>query len=163
MKAHDVFKMNNQMSNWMLSQYLKDMSDEDLLVRPAPNANHIAWQLGHIIVSNDVMMNGVKSGSAPKLPEGFKASYSKDQASVDEASKFHSKDTYIEIFGKQFEAASSLVDQISEADLDKPGPEDVRSYAPTIGAVFNIIGTHLILHIGQFTVVRRKLGKPLVF
>ena len=29
---------------------VSDLSDADLLVRPVPQANHIAWQLGHLIL-----------------------------------------------------------------------------------------------------------------
>ena len=35
----------------MVPMYLGDLSDADLLVRPVPGANHIAWQIGHVISS----------------------------------------------------------------------------------------------------------------
>src|SRR6516164_9063686 len=31
--------------------FLADLSDADLLVRPVPGANHIAWQFGHVLCS----------------------------------------------------------------------------------------------------------------
>jgi len=31
---------------------------------------------------------------------------------------------------------------------------------PTVGATFNLIGSHVGMHVGQFVSVRRKLNKP---
>ena len=35
----------------MLQFTLGDFSDADMLARPAPSANHAAWQLGHLIAA----------------------------------------------------------------------------------------------------------------
>jgi hypothetical protein len=32
-----------------------------------------------------------------------------------------------------------------------------------VGSVFALQGDHVLMHTGQFSVVRRKLGKPVVF
>jgi hypothetical protein len=59
-------------------------------------------------------------------------------------------------------ATLSALDAASDVDFDKPGPESMRDYAPTLGSVFVMIGTHEIMHAGQYVPVRRKLGKPIV-
>ena len=55
-------------------------------------------------------------------------------------------------------------DQTAESDLDKAAPEAVRlgAGARTFAAVFHVIGMHMIMHASQFSVVRRKLGKPVL-
>jgi len=163
MKAQDVFRSNGQMSLWLISEYLKDMTDKELLSRPAPSANHTAWQLGHIISANNNMLESLKAGSAPELPEGFMNSYTKDKSSVDDPASFHKKDEYLRLLGAQYEAAAELASQFSEAELDKPGPEKFQKLAPTIGALINIINNHLLLHYGQITIVRRQLGRSAIF
>ncbi len=35
--------------------------------------------------------------------------------------------------------------------------------APTVGAGFALMGNHMLMHVGQFVSVRRKLGKPIAF
>ena len=35
--------------------------------------------------------------------------------------------------------------------------------APTLGALFFLMASHEMMHAGQFTVVRRQLGKPVLF
>ena len=48
-------------------------------------------------------------------------------------------------------------------DLDKPGPESMREYAPTVASVLMLLGSHWLMHAGQFVPIRRKLGKPPLF
>ena len=40
-----------QLPTTVVNMYLDDLTDAELLVRPAENMNHIAWQLGHLIQS----------------------------------------------------------------------------------------------------------------
>ena len=51
MNARDVIQTSLNATKNMVDMYLADLSDADLLVRPVPVANHIAWQLGHLISS----------------------------------------------------------------------------------------------------------------
>ena len=49
------------------------------------------------------------------------------------------------------------------ADFDKAAPESMKDYAPTVGDAFLILGSHWLMHAGQWAVLRRKLGKPPLF
>jgi hypothetical protein len=69
---------------------------------------------------------------------------------------------YLTLMASVREATRSLLPQFTAEQLDAPGPEAMRSYAPTIGSVFLMIGSHEIMHSGQIAVVRRKLGKAVV-
>ena len=53
--------------------YLSDLSDADLLVRPTPGANHIAWQFGHLIESEPHLLKIIlPDAKMPELPAGFR-------------------------------------------------------------------------------------------
>ena len=52
---------------------------------------------------------------------------------------------------------------LSEADLDKPAPEKMRKMCPTVGDVMSLQATHVMMHLGQIQVARRKLDKPILF
>ncbi len=45
MTAKDIIKHTIDMSHYVLTGYIGDLSDEDLMIRPAPGTNHLAWQL----------------------------------------------------------------------------------------------------------------------
>ena len=38
-----------------------------------------------------------------------------------------------------------------------------KEFAPTLGAMLLLNANHVMMHAGQFSVVRRKLGKPILF
>ncbi|MSR80642.1 MAG: hypothetical protein EXS11_07930 [Gemmataceae bacterium] len=53
--------------------------------------------------------------------------------------------------------------KMSEADLDKPNTGYLAPKAPTFGNLFELAAQHFIMHSGQVSVIRRKLGKPVLF
>ncbi len=59
MTPKDVFQQSVESSHAFLRAELGDLSDADLLVRPVPGANHIAWQLGHMIAGTDRMLTAL--------------------------------------------------------------------------------------------------------
>lgn len=160
--AKDALLTNLEMGLFVLKSYLSDLSDADLLRRPAPKANHLAWQLGHLIASEHQMVNLVVPGSMPPLPAGFAENHDKAAAGVDDPSRFLNKAGYLELFDQQRAATKKVLSELSEADLDKPGPEPLRRVAPTVGALFVLLGSHPMMHAGQFAVVRRMLDKPIL-
>jgi len=161
MTAKDVIRHSLEMCHGVLKQYLGDLTDADLLIRPVPGANHSAWMLGHLLISE----NGLNElGLAmPALPEGFAAAYTKETARSDDPAKFHKKAQYLQWLEEQRAATLAHLAALPEADLDKPTPEEAQAYAPTIGIMLNVIGIHDMMHASQIALVRRKLGKPALF
>ena len=62
-------------ANMISTSYLGDLTDEEMMHRPAPSANHIKWQVGHLIASEFNMINQVAPGKLPALPDGFADKY----------------------------------------------------------------------------------------
>lgn len=163
MNAKDAINSSMKMSQMVLDGLLKDLSDADLLVRPAPEANHIAWQLGHLISSEQMMVEMTCPNSCPPLPEGFADNHSKERSKSEETEGFLGKQEYVDLFQRQRAATLEALKTLPESDLDKPAPEAFRQLCPTVGSVFALQGDHVLMHTGQFSVVRRMLGKPVVF
>ncbi len=61
----------------------------------------------------------------------------------------------------QFILAPELAN-VAEPILDKPTEGRLAAIAPTLGSLFVLIANHPMMHVGQFVVMRRKLGKPVV-
>ena len=147
----------------MVTQRLLDgLSDADLLVRPVEGANCIAWQLGHLIVSEHAIAESVRKGEMPKLPDGFREAYSKETSKGDLAHPL-SKGEYLRLMDEQRAGTLKILDAVGDAGLDQPGPENFRSMFPTVADVLSLLINHEVMHAGQYSVVRRKLGKPNVF
>jgi hypothetical protein len=162
MQAKDAIKTTLTSTQNMVAMYLGDLSDADLLVRPVPKANHIAWQLGHLIKSEHELGQAV-GGKYPELPDGFREQHDAKNAGMDPPKGFGSKADYLGLFNKIREATLANLAKLSDSDLDKPTQGRMAEYAPTHGAVYLMLSNHDMMHAGQFTLVRRKLGKPVLF
>lgn len=162
MNAKDAIRQIIEFSHLVTRSYFEDLADADLFVRSVPGTNHMAWQLGHMIAGTAGMLAGL-GRAAPVLPEGFEAAHGRDTATVDTAAKFATKAQYLALMDQMKAASLAAVDATPEADLDAAGPESMREYAPTVGAVLTLLGTHWLMHAGQFVPIRRKLGKPPLF
>jgi uncharacterized damage-inducible protein DinB len=147
------------MTDMVVQAYLGDLEDKDLLVRPVPGMNHIAWQLGHLILSENHFLNLLKPGSAPALPEGFAGQYAKEAAASDDPKKFHTKAQLMELYAANRAATKKLISELTEQELERTGPE-FPEYAPFAGAVLALCVSHPMMHAGQWVAVRRHLGKP---
>lgn len=162
MNAKDAIKYSLSSNMWVLKTYLADLSDADLLMRPAPNANHTAWQLGHLIVGEVGLLAGIGCKTAT-LPAGFEQKHAKDTCGNDSPAAFLKKQEYLDLFEKVREGTLAALEAMPEADLDKPTSGPLKDFAPTNGAMFLLVANHILMHAGQMTVLRRKLGKPVAF
>jgi len=163
MTAHDAIASGLKGSQHLFSMYLSDLSDADLLVHPVPGANHIAWQIGHLVVSEAEMLKDFRGFVYPTLPAGFAEQHGKETAFKDPPKGFSTKEQYINLFNATREATLTAVAKLSDADLDQPTTGPMATFAPTLGALLELTNNHTMMHAGQFTVVRRKLGKPVLF
>lgn len=162
MNAKDVFRSSKNMSLLVLNKYIADFNDADLMRRPSPGCNHLAWQLGHLISSEVGLVNMVCPGQGGELPAGFDEAHAKGQTGNDDPAAFLTKAEYVELMDKVHVATLAALEALPEEKFDAPGPERMRPNFPTVGDVFNLIAGHGMMHAGQFAVVRRQLGKPVV-
>ncbi|MEO2034774.1 MAG: DinB family protein [Planctomycetaceae bacterium] len=162
MNAKDAIRSSANLSSMVLKTYVSDLDDADLMRRPGDGCNHLAWQLGHLISSEVQLLENVAPGKGLKLPKGFADAHSKEACNSDAAADFHDKQTYVELFDNVRAASLHVLDSCAESDFDNPAPEDFRAFCPTMGDMFTLIATHPMMHAGQFVIVRRQLGKPIL-
>ncbi|HEX8521269.1 MAG TPA: DinB family protein [Tepidisphaeraceae bacterium] len=147
----------------VLQMTLGDFSDADMFVRPAPGANHAMWQLGHLVNSETRLVTMVKPGAMPELPAGFAERFSAETTKVDDPKAFPTKAEVLELLAKARAASVQWARGIKPEELDQPTPERIQRLAPTVGALAAVLPSHVAMHVGQMQVIRRKLGKPILF
>jgi hypothetical protein len=153
-----------QTTKGYVGMWVNDFSDADLLVRPVPNANHTAWQIGNIIVGDIFLVQTeIPDAKFPELPDGFMKQHGKEGSTDNDASHFLSKAEYLKLVDSVRTATIAALRKLSEADLERPCSEKMKSFAPTIGHLFQACSDHTLMHLGQVSVIRRKLGKPVMF
>lgn len=162
MNTKEAIQASMDISMFVLNTYLSDLSNEDLMRRPSDGSNHLAWQLGHLISSEVYLLKSICPDQEVSLPEGFAEKHAKDTVGVDDPAAFCSKDEYLQVFQQVRSATIEALGSLPESRLDDPSPEQFRQHFPTVGQMFTLIGTHPLMHAGQFAVVRRQLGKPVL-
>ncbi len=162
MDAKAAIRATADLSTMVLKMYFEDFDDADLMKRPGPGCNHLAWQLGHLITSECGLLNAVHPDAAPQLPAGFAEKHSKDTVGVDDPSQFATKQEYLDLLDTVRAATFAAIERIDDSELDQPAPEHLRNRFPTTGHIYLLIATHQMMHAGQFVPVRRALGKPIV-
>lgn len=163
MNSREAIQVGLDMAEFVSLGYLEDLTEAEMLHRPAVGANHINWQVGHLIASENQIMEAAIPGSMPALPSGFAEKYTKDTASINDPSKLLSKAELLKVYREQRVATLAALARLSDQDLDKPSPENIRSYAPHVAAAVSMQGSHWLMHAGQWAVVRRQLGRPPLF
>ena len=162
MGPRDVIRNLVQFNDMVIKTYLQDLSDGDLLTRPVPGANHIAWQLGHLIHAEEQMLNTITGATTVPLPEGWDKQHGKENAGKDPPVGFRTKAEYMDWYAKVRENTMKFLSTLSDADLDKQTTGRMAKFAPTWGALLVLIANHPMMHAGQIAVLRRKLGKPIM-
>ncbi len=163
MNAIEAIKSNMATAELISLAYLEDLSDVEMMHRPDPACNHIKWQMGHLLGSDNQMINGCCPDAIAPLSVEFVEKYTKEQAASDDPADFDTKQALLDVYQSQKKAILGVLATLSESDLDKPTMESIRAYAPTVGAAFNMIGLHWTMHAGQWAVIRRQLGRAPLF
>lgn len=153
-----------QSTQGLATWFVSDLSDDDILVRPVPGANHIAWQLGNIIGGDIFLVNAeLPDVKYPEIPAGFVELHGSQGTGKDgKEAGFLSKAEYVALLEQIRAVTVAAAGKLTDADLDKPCSPQMATFAKTIGDLFIGVANHTMMHAGQFSVVRRKLGKPVL-
>ncbi len=163
MITYESVESNLRMADAVLHPLVSDLSDTDLLVRPVEGANHVAWQLGHLIGAEYFLISQVADQVEMAIPADWGDKYSKETASSDDPTHFEPLGRYLELYAAQRAATLGILKDLPAEQLTEPGPEFLQMVVNTVGELFLFMAHHELMHAGQFTCIRRKLGKPVLF
>ena len=159
----DVLRRNLE----TLTFHLADFTDADMVVRPVAGANHVAWQVGHLAASEPRLLGMLDPAAGAKaealLPGGFAGKFTRETAALDDPAAFPTKDEILAALAAVRGASVEWVRSLAPDQLTRPAPENIRGFIPTFDHFATSIADHVMMHVGQIQVVRRKLGKPVLF
>jgi len=163
MNAQDAIRSASDTSMMVVTSYLSDLDDADLMRRPGLGCQHLAWQLGHLVKGDCDLLGMLRPDLLPTLPEGFVERHSPENTADDDPSHFHTKQEYLDLLSTTRAAILTALDETTAEELDAPNPNEAfREWFPTVGSMYVVMATHPLMHAGQWVPVRRALGKPVV-
>src|SRR5438105_4170523 len=114
MKATEAVQLALTTTRDLVNWYLGDLSDADLFLRPVPGANHIAWQIGHLINADiGLLREELPDNPYPELPAGFAEKHDNKNAKDDSPHGFLTKAAYLDLFAKARGAAITALGKLS--------------------------------------------------
>jgi hypothetical protein len=158
----ELFADRLKWTGQVMSMALSDLTDAEMLVRPVPAANHTAWQVGHLITS-EARMVAMTAGTEPNLPAGFAERFTKETSKSDDPDAFPKKQELLDVMSRVRERTVEWATNLKPDQLDQPTPEKIRQFAPTVAQLAALLPEHVMMHVGQIQVIRRKLGRPVMF
>jgi DinB superfamily len=147
-------------------QYLReavaDFMVEEFVFRPAPNANHALWQLGHLAVSEDEMVSELLATPERMTSEIFQVAFQRDRARENDVHAFPTPQQALTVLGDVRARSCRWIESLASGGGSDPGPLRMRGYLPTADDVVLAIPEHAAMHLGQIQVIRRCLGKSML-
>jgi hypothetical protein len=145
-------------SQFLLHRYVDDLKPKELLHRPATAANCAAWTIGHLTLSDRHAAQALGATDLPALPEGFETRFGRAEGAP-AALEFGDTSGLMACFETNRNALIRAVEQASPEQLAKPLDRPFPIFR-TAGELANFMGTHVAMHSGQITIIRRSLGYP---
>jgi len=164
MTGIDVLKYSLQLSQNILNALLSEVSDADLQTRPVPQSNTLGWQLGHIISSEPNILKEFPAFQYPAFPPGFVEKHAnKPEVHSHEGSTGFTVADYQAQLNAIRGATLAGLSKLTDKDLDQPVTGQMKELAPTLGGLLEMASQHFMMHSGHISVIRRKLGKKVLF
>jgi hypothetical protein len=156
--ANDVIAHSLTLSGAMLHRYVDDLSPQEMLHRPTPEANCTAWLIGHLILTERGALGRLGVSDLPALPDGFEKQFSRDEG-CPQASEFGDVSRLMGLFDQHRNRTIEAARRAAPDQLDKP-LEKPHPMFKTAGEFANFAAAHAMMHAGQITIIRRSLGRP---
>lgn len=147
----------------MLKWHLADFADADFFLRPAPAANHAMWQTGHIVSSTGRLLAMIDERFKTPIDDAITGKFTKETSKVDDPKQFPAPDQVRSALDQLGAAVQSFIAKLPPEKLDAKSPDWAKDWAPTNGLLLAGLASHVQMHIGQVQVIRRALGKPVLF
>jgi hypothetical protein len=147
-------------SQVMLRRLMADMTPQDYLHRPTPQANCAAWIIGHLTLSERAALKAL-GGPLPELPEGYERRFSRDEG-CPQAAEFGDTSRLVDLFDEHRTRLIAAVRAATPEQLAKP-LDKPRPLFSTVGEMAQFMALHGAMHAGQISMIRRTLGRPPLF
>lgn len=146
--------------NWTKS-LIADIEPDRWYEMAAPGVGHVAWQLGHLAVSQVALIHmrcfdkPLDACIAPALRDTF----GRGSTPITDASAYPSVDDVKALFESIQHESIEMIRGLSDSELEaKPGVDPHPHFSTKAGAI-NTAAMHETFHAGQIAMIRRMWGR----
>ena len=165
MKTIDYIKMGIETSMNITIGLIDDMKDAPLTQPTSKGGNHPLWVLGHLAYSEANIVNHIILGNENPLI-GWKEMFGSSSEPVAEADRYLPWDEVRQKFDEVRTHTSSVLESLSDDDLDQPSkncPPGRENFMGTVGQCLLVLALNPAMHRGQVADARRMAGRKPLF
>ena len=155
---NDIIAHSHIAAGKNLRRFVEDLKPAEYLHRPTPKANCTAWLIGHLILTDKMVLTSLGATNIPELPAGFDKRFAREDGAA-QAKEFGDVTILLPLFEKLHAVLVEKIKSLPAADLDKKWEKPHPMFATT-GERLNYLAHHITMHAGQITIIRRSLGRP---
>jgi len=152
-----------EMAHRRVKEFTDDLTPDQWFWHPAEFTTHVAWQVGHIAVSEyNLCLRRIRGRTAQDetlLPaafiEHFKLGSQPAADPADYPSIAEIKRVLDAVHGQSLKELATHSDEQLDVPVEQPHPV----FKTKLGAV-DYAPSHAMVHIGQIALLRRLMGKP---
>ena len=141
---------------------LDGLADDDWFEMPQ-GITHIAWQVGHIAMSQYGLTLFRQRGRAEVdlklMPSSFRKKFSRGTEPKPDREFYPAPDEIRAILNAVYEQALKEMPTFSQESLDQSVDPPHAAFATNYGALLFAVD-HEMIHAGQIVILRRLIGKP---
>jgi hypothetical protein len=140
---------------------LENVPDELWPIVPAGASSHIAWQVGHLAVSQYGLMlfrqRGRAEGDLELMPGWLRKKFGRGSLPPTSADEIPTKDALLQILNRIHETALEVAPTLTWEQLSEPTEMPYAVYPIKLGALL-FCPMHESIHAGQIGMLRRLHG-----
>ena len=150
-------------SRLFTEQFLKDLTDAEWYWSPPQFTTHVAWQVGHLAVSQYSLclrrVRGRTTADESLISDAYIDAFKLGSKPVSEPEKNLPLDEIRHVFEAVHKQSIHELGGRSDAELDEPLEQPHPRFKTKLGAV-EFCAQHELVHAGQIAMLRRLMGKP---
>ena len=153
MYSKDLLASNFKRNHSIISDFVKDVSNEESRIDPQPNGNNINWVIGHIVVYRSLTLETLGKEALMNEDDTKPYHYGSDKLAKDQGQDL---EKLMVLFNESQEKLEEAFSDLSDEKLNQKPEEENKS---PLGAVLDFRTFHEAYHMGQLTLLRSIIGK----
>jgi uncharacterized damage-inducible protein DinB len=136
---------------------LADVPHDQWCLQAVPGANHTMWIAGHVAATDDMFLSRL-TGQGSRLPEGWKELFGTGSKPQPDLAAYPAPEAVHQQLAERRQDLLSWFQARSEEELSAPVPTELQRFANNVADVMASVAWHEGFHVGQLSLVRRRLG-----
>jgi uncharacterized damage-inducible protein DinB len=159
MTGNDMLASAYQAAGKLTHMMTDDLTPAEFTAQPIAGGNSVAWTIGHLAVTLSGTAKRLGATDFPVIPPELASKFTTTRRSADVQTDLGGPGELLPLFDAALASVIGVVPNLTADQLSQP-PRGRAPFSTTEGGAILFGASHIILHAGQISLIRRSLGKP---